>query len=56
MAKTPTTHHKPEMKPAEAAPTVNIQIDPPSAPETKLTAQTLGEQAAGREALAKHAK
>lgn len=54
MAKTPTT--KPEAKPVEVEPTINIQLDPPPAPEPVLSEQTLGEQAAGREALANKAK
>lgn len=53
------TTHKTEPKAdttTAETPTVNIQITPPPAPAPKVSEQTLGEQAAGREALAKYAK
>lgn len=55
MARAPATH--PPKTEAPAAPeTVKVEIKEPKAPEVKLSAQTLAEQTAGREALAKRAK
>lgn len=54
MAKAPVT---PESKVETAAPEpVKVEITKPKEPDSKLSAQTLAEQAAGREALSKLAK
>ena len=53
MAKSPVTT---KVEPAAAPEPVKVEIVETKTPEVKLSAQTLAEQAAGREALAKQAK
>lgn len=55
MAKAPITPESKVEAPAAPEP-VKVEITKPKEPESKLSAQTLAEQAAGREALAKLAK
>lgn len=55
MAKAPVTPESKVEAPAAPEP-VKVEVRQPKTPEVKLSAQTLAEQAAGREALTKRAK
>lgn len=55
MARAATTNPPKTEAPAAPEP-VKVEIKEPKTPEVKLSAQTLAEQTAGREALANRAK
>lgn len=56
MTQTHAPRQRTQPKPEAAPEPVTVEIKTPATPEPTLSAQTLAEQAAGREALANRAK